>query len=61
MVLLHALRHHHYEGRVAVTAHTQRDADELQAAGAHLVLRPFRDAAEEAAEILSGREPAPPG
>ncbi|WP_228973320.1 cation:proton antiporter [Streptomyces sp. DH12] len=50
--LLHGLRHHGYPGRVALTAHSERDAEQLAAAGADLVLRPYPLAAMAAAEVL---------
>lgn len=52
LALLHALRHHHFQGRVALTSHNARDAALLREAGADLVLLPFRDAAIEAARLL---------
>lgn len=50
--LLHHLRHHHYQGKIALTSHTLHETYPLQQAGADLVLLPFRDAAVEAARIL---------
>ena len=52
LTLLKALREHGFAGRVAVTAHTPEDAARLEAAGADLVLQPFRDAADLAATAL---------
>jgi Trk K+ transport system NAD-binding subunit len=52
LVLLHALQHHAYQGRIALTAHSGRHKDYLLQAGADMVLLPFRDAAKEAADIL---------
>ncbi|MFI5615504.1 NAD-binding protein [Amycolatopsis sp. NPDC051903] len=43
--LLHSLRHHSYQGRIALIAHTSHDADQLRAAGADIVLEPFSIAA----------------
>ncbi|MCZ6870016.1 MAG: cation:proton antiporter [Gammaproteobacteria bacterium] len=54
LVLLHSLRHHAYAGRVAITAHTIREKDSWISAGADLVLLPFRDAAREVADNLTG-------
>jgi hypothetical protein len=54
MALAHALRHHGYRGRVALTAHSDDEVPGLERAGADLVLRPFRDAAERAVEALLG-------
>jgi hypothetical protein len=50
--LLHGLRHHDYRGKVALTAHAERDAEQLAAAGADIVLRPYPLAAMAAAEVL---------
>lgn len=50
--LLHALRHHDYRGRVAVTAHHDEDARDLRQRGADAVLEPFADAAEQVIAAL---------
>ncbi|WP_233345958.1 NAD-binding protein [Saccharomonospora iraqiensis] len=50
--LLHGLRHHGYEGVVALTAHTARDAALLREAGADVVLEPFAAAADATTEAL---------
>lgn len=52
LALLHALRHHGYRGRIAVTTHTPNTTKVLQAAGADLVLLPFADAANEVVDLL---------
>lgn len=52
MALLHDLRHHDFRGRIALTAHTARDNEQLRAAGADLVLNPFVEAATNIAETL---------
>ncbi len=57
--VLRAVREHGYSGMVALTAHHTRDAETLKAAGADLVLQPFADAAEEAAEQLSTYKTTP--
>lgn len=41
LTLLHALRHHGYRGRIAVTALSQHDVQRLEAAEADVVLQPF--------------------
>ncbi|MGI3212607.1 cation:proton antiporter [Roseovarius tibetensis] len=43
-----------FRGRVAVASHHQSDTETLLAAGADLVLEPFQDAADRAAELLCG-------
>jgi len=59
-VLASSLRKWGYQGRVAVTAHTETDAagfDELVASGAiDVVVQPFDDAADDALELLFARE-----
>jgi len=52
--VLRAVREHGYTGKLALTAHHIRDAEALKAAGTDLVLLPFADAAEEAADVLMG-------
>lgn len=52
LVLLHALKHHKFAGRIALTAETIQHRDALEKAGAHLVLLPYRDAASRAADTL---------
>ncbi|CAN5600131.1 cation:proton antiporter [soil metagenome] len=52
LALLHSLRHHDYEGRVAVAAHLDHHAEALREAGVDLVLRPFLDAAQLAGRAL---------
>ncbi|GAA1926390.1 cation:proton antiporter [Streptomyces sodiiphilus] len=59
--LLHGLREHGFTGRVALTAHTARDAEQLRATGADTVLEPFATAATSTVETLEDlmrREPA---
>ncbi len=53
VALLHALQVHGYDGKVALTAHSDRDAGRLEAAGANLVLLPFVDAADQAVDLLT--------
>jgi Kef-type K+ transport system membrane component KefB len=60
LVLLHALEHSNFSGRTALTADTMRHREFLLAAGADVVLLPFRDAAAEAASMLvSHKESCP--
>ncbi len=70
LVLLRTLKEQGFEGRIALTAHDERDAVRLRRAGADLVLMPFADAAKRAAETLGedaaeagakARATAPPG
>jgi hypothetical protein len=53
MALLHALRHHGYTGKVALTAHSVIDRDLLDRSGADLVLLPYADAADQAVDLLT--------
>ncbi|MFZ5863821.1 MAG: cation:proton antiporter [Nitrospirota bacterium] len=53
LALLHALRHHRYPGKVALTAHSAIDRDILDQSGADLVLVPYADAADQAVDLLT--------
>lgn len=53
MALLHDLRHYAFAGCIALTAHTEHDADRLREAGADIVLNPFAAAATAIADILA--------
>lgn len=55
LALLDGLKALNFAGRIAVTAHHENEAEGLRARGAALVLLPFQDAAERAAELLSRR------
>ena len=61
LALLHALDHHGYTGRVALSAHRPSDAEALRARGADLVMRPYQAAAAYAATTLThaSDEPLP--
>ncbi len=50
--LIHALRNNGYAGRIAVTAHSFADIKKLEQAGADLILEPFSDAAQDAADRI---------
>ncbi|WP_119167596.1 cation:proton antiporter [Algihabitans albus] len=54
LAMMAALRDAGYQGRVALTAHREEDAKRLEAEGADLVLLPFRDAADQAVDLLLG-------
>jgi len=58
-VLLRTLPELGFKGRVAVAAHSDTAAATLAELGADLVLLPYRDAAMQAADLLSGQAPAP--
>jgi Kef-type K+ transport system membrane component KefB len=53
LALLHALRHHGYTGKVAVTTHSALDREVLEQNGADLVLLPYADAADQAVDLLT--------
>ena len=53
LLLLHALQHNKFVGRTALTAETLQHRAFLLAAGADVVLLPFRDAATKAADMLA--------
>jgi voltage-gated potassium channel Kch len=57
--LLRAVRDMGFDGRVAVAAHRASTVDDLTAAGADLVLMPYRDASVAAAGMILGRSRAP--
>ena len=50
--MVNALRSAGFSGRIAATAHGSADAENLSARGVDLVLEPFRDAADQAAQLL---------
>ncbi|QUR65769.1 cation:proton antiporter [Mycobacterium spongiae] len=52
LALLHNLRHHQFEGTIALTAHTRHDAKRLRAAGVDSVLEPFSAAAHTTSNAL---------
>jgi Kef-type K+ transport system membrane component KefB len=52
LALLHGLEQANYTGSVALTAHTDHDAERLEAAGVDVVLRPFHEAADRGAALL---------
>ncbi len=51
--LLRHLRQHGYTGKVAVACRTAEDADLLRLEGVDVLLRPFADAAEQAADAIT--------
>jgi Kef-type K+ transport system membrane component KefB/Trk K+ transport system NAD-binding subunit len=53
LTLLKAVRGRRFEGRVVLSARNEQDSLAMEREGADLVLRPFVDAAEQAAESLS--------
>ncbi|CAN5808164.1 cation:proton antiporter [soil metagenome] len=54
LTLLRALQDEGYNGLIVLTAHTEFAAQRFEEGGADIVLRPFSDAAERAANILAG-------
>jgi hypothetical protein len=54
LALLHGLHEQGYKGRIAVTTHSSRDAEQLKDAGVDQVLIPYADAATKAVENLLG-------
>ncbi len=53
LALLHLLRYRGYDVKVALTAANEQEAALYRQAGAHVVLRPFTDAAEQGADALT--------
>lgn len=54
LALLHALRHHRYHGRIALTALVRRDAERLRATGVDVVLEPFSTATAAVLDMVTG-------
>jgi Kef-type K+ transport system membrane component KefB len=52
--LIRSLRDTGFGGRIAVAVHSDGNAERLAEAGANLVLRPYRDAASQAASLVLG-------
>ncbi|MEM7773861.1 MAG: NAD-binding protein [Cyanobacteria bacterium P01_A01_bin.37] len=52
LTLLHILKDHHFQGKIVLTSHNHRDEEILLNAGADMVLLPFRDAANQASQML---------
>lgn len=57
--LIHALRDHGFQGKIAVTSHREEDCERLRTAGADLILQPFQDAADQASDLLTGQRHPP--
>ena len=53
LALLHLLKYRGYDAKVALTAASEAEATLYRQAGAHVVLRPFTDAAEQGADALT--------
>jgi Trk K+ transport system NAD-binding subunit len=51
--LLHHLRQRGFKGRIAVACRTADDGESLRPDGADILLRPFADAAEQAADAIT--------
>ncbi len=56
IALINALEEQHFRGRIAVTNRHDAETAMLQAAGAHLVLEPFQDAADQAVQLLASHK-----
>ncbi|MEX2524579.1 MAG: cation:proton antiporter [Gammaproteobacteria bacterium] len=54
MGLIQVLRSMGYKGRIAMAAHLESGAEHLRRAGVDIVFLPFRDAADQAVELLMG-------
>ncbi|MFN4282879.1 MAG: cation:proton antiporter [Alphaproteobacteria bacterium] len=54
MTLFQIARAAGYDGRIAVTSHSESDSAEMLASGADIVLQPFQDAADRAVDLLTG-------
>ncbi len=59
IAIVQALKNAGFAGQVAISSHRDAEVDGLMAAGADLVLEPFQDAADQAADLLMGdRKPS---
>lgn len=56
LALVDALRNAGFTGRLAIAVHHGSDAEQFAAGGADLILQPFRDAADQAAQLLLSDE-----
>lgn len=56
LMLIESLKQHGYAGRIAVAAQHAHDAERLRQKGADLILMPFVDAADQAADLVLGRQ-----
>jgi len=56
LLLVQSLRNHGFTGKIAVAAQHTQDAERLRETGADLVLMPFVDAADQAADLVLGRQ-----
>lgn len=59
VALIDALRVHDFQGKIAITSHREEDWEELHSRGADLILQPFQDAADQAADLLGGHRHPP--
>lgn len=59
IALIHALRDQNFQGKIAVTSHREEDWERLRTGGADLILQPFQDAADQAADLLAGQRHPP--
>jgi len=59
VALIHALRDNDFTGRIAITSHREEDWERLRTHGADLILQPFQDAADQAADLLAGQRHPP--
>ncbi|MGY6552114.1 MAG: cation:proton antiporter [Erythrobacter sp.] len=54
--LIQLVRMSGFTGRIAITSHSARETSDLCGAGVDLVLEPFEDAADRAADLIEGAE-----
>jgi len=59
IALSHALRGQGFKGKIALTSHREEDWEQLRLGGADLILQPFQDAADQAADLLAGQQHPP--
>ncbi len=57
--LIHALKNQDFRGNIAITSHLEKDHELPRICGSILILQPFQDAADQAVDLLSGKQHPP--
>lgn len=59
VALVHALRDQGFQGKIAVTSNREENCEILRTCGVDLIFQPFQDAADQAADLLTGQKHPP--
>lgn len=59
VALVHALRDQDFQGKIAVTSNREENCEILRTCGVDLIFQPFQDAADQAADLLTGQKHPP--